>query len=119
MRIVLERTLIAGDVGEQRCSIRRRKFWLGAASALAVSDGDVLLGEVCPACLEGGAEHMEAELETRARWSRWIADLDERLATEGFDEPPSASEYLMLETVYRTPRYGDCGEAEAAFAEGD
>jgi hypothetical protein len=119
MRIALERTLIADDVGEHRCSVCRRKFWLGAASALAVSDGDVLLGETCPACLEGGAEHMQAELETRARWSRWIAEQDERLAGEGFDEPPTVEEFLLLETVYGTPRYRDCEEAEAALAEGE
>ncbi len=119
MRIILERTLDAGDVGEHRCSICRRKFWLGAATALAVSDGDVLLGETCPACLEGGAERMEAELQRRTRWSGWVAELDERLATEGFDEPPTVEEFLLLEQIYGTARYRNSEEAEAALLNED
>jgi hypothetical protein len=120
LRIVLERTLIAGDVGEQRCAICRRKFWLGAATAFAISDTDMLLGETCPRCIERGAEHMEAELQSRARWSRWVADADEVLADEGFDGPPTVEEYLMLEKVYGTALYRDCEEAETArLNEGD
>jgi hypothetical protein len=118
MRIVLERTLLAGDVGEQRCAICRLKFWLGAATAFAVSDTDTLLGETCPSCIERGAEHMAAELQSRARWSRWVAEMDEVLAEEGFDELPTVAEYRMLETVYGTARYRDGEEAEAALARG-
>lgn len=118
MRIVLERTLIAGDVGEQRCAICQRKFWLGAATAFAISDTDMLLGETCPSCIERGAEHMEDELQSRARWSRWVADADEDLADEGFDDPPSVEEYFLLEKIYGTALYRDCAEAEAAQRRG-
>jgi hypothetical protein len=75
MRIVLKRTLLDSDVGEQRCSICRRKFWLGPVSAFAISDTDILLGETCPTCLAGGAEGMEGQLRERARWSRITAAL--------------------------------------------
>jgi hypothetical protein len=118
VRIALKRTLTDGDIGEQRCAICKRKFWLGPVTAFAVSDTDILLGETCPACLEGGAEGLEAALNERAKWSRSIATQDERLASEGFDEPPTLEEYLTLEKVYRTPLYRTCAEADAAIAAG-
>jgi hypothetical protein len=118
VRIVLKRTLTVEDVGEQRCAICCGKFWLGSVSAFAISDTDILLGETCPACLAGGAEGMEDQLRSRARWSRITAAQDERLASEGFDEPPTLDEYLMLERVYGSPLYRDCAEADAAIKAG-
>jgi hypothetical protein len=84
VRIVLKRTLSADDLGEGPCSICKRKFCLGPVTAWAISDSEILLGEICPACLEGGTERMERELRWRAYWSRQTADQDERLAAEGF-----------------------------------
>jgi len=77
VRIVLQRTLTDGDVGERKCAICRRKFWLGPVSAYAISDTEILLGETCPACLEGGAEGLETALNERAKWSRIVADEDD------------------------------------------
>jgi hypothetical protein len=120
MRIVLKRTLTDQDIGAQRCVICQGKFWLGPVTAFAISDTDILLGETCTACLEGGAERMEDELSWRARWSRITADQDERLAAEGFgsEATPTLDEYLTLEKVYRTPLYRDWVEADAAIEAG-
>jgi len=114
----LKLLLSAGDVGEQRCAICERKFWLGPATAYAISDDNVLLGETCPACLESGPQEMERELEWHARMSRWVAAQKEEFAREGFSEVPSLEEYLMAERVYQTPLYRSAEEADAAIAAG-
>jgi hypothetical protein len=116
MRIELGRTLCGVDIGEQRCAICRRRFWLGPATAFAICDDDVLLGEVCPACLEGGPEYMERTLAAWARLARLSADEQEKFAEEGFDEEevPTLDEYLMAERVYQTPLFQSAEEAEAA-----
>jgi len=75
-------------------------FYLGEATAWAITEDNTLLGEVCPACLEGGASYIEAKLEERARLSRVIAEQDERIAEEGVEDLPSVDELLMAETYY-------------------
>jgi hypothetical protein len=59
-----------------------------------------LIGEVCPVCLEGGASHIEAKLDERARLSRVIAEQDERIASEGVEDLPSVDEVLLAERFY-------------------
>jgi hypothetical protein len=61
---------------------------------------NALIGEVCPACLEGGAAHIEAKLEERARLSRVIAEQDEQNASEGVEDLPSVDDLLVAETYY-------------------
>jgi hypothetical protein len=73
---------------------------LGEATAWAITDDNALIGEVCPACLEGGASHIEAKLEQRARLSRVIAEQDERIASESVEDVPSVDELLVAETFY-------------------
>jgi hypothetical protein len=119
MRIVLTRTLIGEDIGEHGCAICKSKLWLGPVSALAISDGDVLLGETCPAYLERGPQYMQHELEWRAYWSRLIAAQDEELALEGFEKTPSLDEYLMLEKLYKEARYPSYKELERAEEAGE
>jgi hypothetical protein len=122
VRITLKRTLAADDVGEGRCEICDRTFWLGSVTAWAISDNNVLIGVACPACLEAGVAHIERCLEDSARWSRLTAEEDERIASEGVSDAealPTAEEYRMLEQVYRTPIYRNGAEAGAALARGD
>jgi len=79
MQIRIARTREDQEPGERDCGICRNVFWLGEATAWAITDDNTLIGEVCPACLEGGASHIEAKLEERARLSRVIAEQDDRL----------------------------------------
>lgn len=101
MRIEISRTRDDQPPGERGCAICRDVFYLGEATAWAISDANVLLGEVCPACLERGAEYIEDKLENRARLSRAIADEDERIAGEGVEDLPSVDQLLAAEVFYR------------------
>ena len=119
MRVEMTWTVSAEHVGDQPCAICGRRFWLGPATAYAVSDRGVLVGEVCPACLEGGPGHMAGELERRVEWSRLQAEEDEAFASEPFEDCPTLDEFLALEAVLCSPLYATVAEAEAelAFAE--
>src|SRR5215213_5220478 len=97
MRIRLARTREDQKPGERDCGICRNVFWLGEATAWAIADANALIGEVCPACLEGDASHIEAKLEERARLSRVIAEQDERIASESVEDVPSVDELLVAE----------------------
>ena len=76
---------------------------MGEATAWAISNANTLIGEVCPACLESGAPHIEAKLDERARLSRVIAEQDEQIASEGVEDVPSVDELLVAETFYGGP----------------
>ena len=100
MRIEISRTRDDQTPGERDCAICRDVFYLGEATAWAISDTNVLLGEVCPACLERGSEYIEGKLEDRARLSRAIADEDEWIASEGVEDLPSVDELFAAESFY-------------------
>src|SRR5918994_5253148 len=100
MQIRIARTREDQEPGERDCGICRDVFWLGEATAWAITEDDTLIGEVCPACLDGGASHIEAKLEERARLSRVIAEQDERIASESVEDVPSVDELLVAETFY-------------------
>ena len=100
MQIRIARTREDQEPGERDCAICRNVFWLGEATAWAITDDNTLIGEGCPACLEGGASHIEAKLEERARLSRVIAEQDERIASESVEDVPSVGELLVAETFY-------------------
>ena len=105
MRVEVAWTMSPAHMGDQPCAICRNRFWLGPAMAVAVSDGEAVLGEVCPACLLAGPEHMRDELERRARWSRLQAEEDEALAAEPFGDCPTLDEFLALEAALGSPLY--------------
>lgn len=100
MRVRIARTREDQKPGQRDCAICRDVFWLGEATAWAITDANTLIGEVCPACLEGGASHIEAKLDERARLSRVIAEQDEQIASEGVEDVPSVDELLVAETFY-------------------
>jgi hypothetical protein len=100
LRVEISRTRDDQEPGERDCAICRDVFRLGEATAWAISDGNVLLGEVCWVCLEAGAEHIQEKLDKRARLSRAIAEQDERIAAEGVEDPPSVDEVLVAESFY-------------------
>jgi hypothetical protein len=93
MQIRIARTREDQEPGKRDCGICRNVFWLGEATAWAITDDNALIGEVCPACLEG-------KLEERARLSRVIAEQDERIASESVEDVPSVDELLVAETFY-------------------
>jgi hypothetical protein len=100
MGVRIARTREDQEPGERDCAICRDVFWLGEATAWAITDANALIGEVCPACLEGGAAHIEAKLDERARLSRVIAEQDEQNASEGVEDLPSVDDLLVAETYY-------------------
>jgi hypothetical protein len=51
MQIRIARTREDQEPGERDCAICRNVFWLGEATAWAITDDNALIGEVCPACL--------------------------------------------------------------------
>jgi hypothetical protein len=106
MRIRIARTREDQKPGERNCAICQDVFWLGEATAWAITDANALILEVCPACLEGGASHIEAMLEEWARLSRVIVEQDERIASESVEDVPSVDELPVAETFF----YGDRGE---------
>ncbi len=82
------------------CFLCNRRFVVGAAMARAYSDdGEIDCGEVCPDCLQSGAEGITARLEANARWTREAAEEDEMLAEEGLGEVPSLDELRMMERI--------------------
>jgi hypothetical protein len=85
------------------CGVCGERFWIGPALAVAVTDGGVLMGEVCPVCLEGGPERMTRELERRAAWSRMQAEEAEEAASEPFGDCPTLDEFLALEAALGPP----------------
>src|SRR5829696_371666 len=107
MQTRIARTREDQKPGERDCGICRDVFWLGEATAWAITDDNTLIEEVCPACLERGASHIEAKLEERARLSRVIAEQDERIASEGVEDVPSVDELLVAETFYLSTGGGD------------
>ncbi len=106
MRITLQQTGSKDDLGEAQCCICRQRFHLGPASCLAISEkSNILMGEVCPACVEAGASLIEERLELRARWSVLAAHQDAEIAEEGITDCPTLDELLAAESFYGTPMF--------------
>jgi hypothetical protein len=108
MRIKLMRTRDWQEPGDEKCSLCSQPFYLGEVSPVAVSDHDVEIGEICPACIAAGPERMEARMEARAEFSRESADEAERIAAEGVDDFPTVDDLLAAEIFYGSPA-GGCG----------
>jgi hypothetical protein len=119
MRITLQQTGIQGDVGEQKCCICRRRFHLGPAMCQAVDESNVLYGNVCPACVEQGPEHIRGELQYHAWWTRVIAEQETAAANEEVTDCPTLDELLAAETFYERAMYETCEEYDAALRRGE
>jgi len=61
------------------------------------------LGELCPACLERGPEHIERWTRYRAQLAREEANEMERAASESVEDCPGIEEYRMLEQAVGRP----------------
>lgn len=100
MRIKILRTRDWQEPSDVKCVFCAQVFPLGEVSPVAVSEDDIELGEVCLACVSAGEDHIQAILDKRARWSRAVADQDERIASEGVTDLPSVDELLAAENFY-------------------
>ena len=74
MRLIIKQTSCDEVVGRARCAICSGRFHLGPATCEAISDDGVNLGQVCPRCLEGGAEVIHERLEQTAMEAEEIAE---------------------------------------------
>jgi len=125
MRITIHQTGSDADLREQRCCVCRQRFYLGPASCLLFSGCDsgrgkeVLWGEVCPACIEGGPDHIQGWLDGRARWSRMIAEQETEAAEEGITDCPTLDEVLAAESYYERPMFRTGQEYEDALSRGE
>lgn len=120
MIITLQQTGIADDVGEQHCCICRRRFHMGTAMCWAISEGDnVLWGQVCPACIERGPEHIQGTFEHDAWWARIIAEQKTSAAEEGISDCPTLDELLAAEAFYERAAYDTADEYMDALERGE
>lgn len=120
MRIVLTQTGSKDDLGPVVCCFCRQRFPLGPATCWALTDrSNILMGEVCPACVEAGAAAMETRLERNAIWSEMAANQDREIADEGVQDCPTLDQFLAAETFYGTPMFDTWREYDDAVKRGD
>jgi hypothetical protein len=120
MKIVLTQTGSKDDLGPVGCCFCRRRFHLGPATCWAISEkSNILMGEVCPVCVEAGAARMEDRLERRAMWSALEAEQDAEIAEEGITDLPTVDELLAAETFYGGPMFETAKEYDDAVGRGD
>ena len=124
MRIVLERTACPRDMIERRCCVCDRPFQVGCVTAIAMSEsGKIEIGQVCPDCLERGANWIEERIVRRHETDLMLHERAVRdcrqIISEYLSECPTAQEFRMLERLTRTPRYRSGDEAQAAIERGE
>jgi len=100
MRVFLAPTREYQEPGEIQCSFCKERFPLGEATLWAVSESNILLGEVCPACVSAGAGYIQEILDRRAYFSHAIADEAEGIALEEVMDLPSVDALLVAESFY-------------------
>jgi hypothetical protein len=94
----------------------RRAFCRSVAEAYLFTDFGMDLGEVCPACLDLGPEHMEERIGERALNARIDAEQLERAASETVEDCPSVEEFLAMEQAIGQPQYASFEEADRAMS---
>jgi hypothetical protein len=119
VRITLQQTGSKDDLGQARCCICPRRFYLGPATCFAISEKNILMGEVCPSCVERGAAYIEDQLEAKARWSALIAEQAAEIAEEGITDCPALDEFLAAESFYGVPMFETGQEYEDALCRGE
>jgi hypothetical protein len=115
MKVKIRQALTPEDLCEARCCVCRRTFYRSVAEAYLFTDFGMDIGEICPACLEAGPEHIEREIQDRARDARADAEELERAAAEPVEDCPSIEEYLAMEQAIGEPRYASFEEADQGF----
>jgi hypothetical protein len=85
----------------------------------AVSEKNVLLGEVCPACLKAGPEAMERRLKLRAVVAEQAAEEKRGIADEGVSDCPTLDELWAAEAFYGKAMFETAREHEEAPTRGE
>src|SRR5215218_10889932 len=111
MLVELHRMATPEDLGEGWCCACGQTFERSVVEAHLYTEDRVTLGELCPACLSRGPEHIERRIAEQAQWARMEADEMERAASETVDECPTLEEYQMLVRVTREPKHRSVEEA--------
>lgn len=124
MRVEMSWTVTASDLRRTLCCVCRKDFVCGVIQADLVSDSDQLhVGEVCPACLERGADYIERTIRFELRMSSTMAErqarMERRASEECLEVCPSFHEYGIFEAGCGAPRYATDEEAQAAWERGE
>ncbi len=78
MQIEVYQVLTPDDLGEGRCCACCRSFSRSVVEIHLLTDYRLDLGELCPACLERGPEHIQRKIDERAEVARRTAKEMER-----------------------------------------
>lgn len=124
MRITVHQTGSDADLGEQHCCICGQRFHLGPVSCLAFSGpapggGEVLWGEVCSACVQGGPDYIQERLDSKAWSARMSAAQKTEAAEEGISDCPTLEEVLVAESFYERPMFRTPEEYDRAISRGE
>jgi len=121
MRITVHQTGSDADLGEQHCCICRQRFHLGPVCCLAFSGPapEVLWGEVCSACVQGGPDYIQRWLDSNAWFARMSAAQKTEAAEEGISDCPTLEEVLVAESFYERPMFRTPEEYDAAISRGE
>lgn len=120
MRITLQQTGSDADLGDGQCCICKPEFYLGPATCWAISEkSNILWGEVCPACIEGGPEKIQRWLDVNAWGKRISAEQATEAAEEGITDCPTLDEVLAAEAFYERPMFRTAEEYDDALSRGE
>jgi hypothetical protein len=120
MRLTLHQTGSNDDLGEDACAICSSGFYLGPVTCFAITERSrILLGAVCPACLEAGSSYIQERLHAKARWSRLASEIDTDIAEEGVSDIPTLDELLAAEAYYERPMFETWEEYDEAVRRGE
>jgi hypothetical protein len=124
MVIELSWTIVDADICETRCCVCRHKFARQVIETKLVSDSDRLdLGEVCPTCIERGADYIEERMRENLAFSSMLAEaqayMEKRALAEDLESCPTFEEYELLKAGVGGPRYASAEEAGAAWERGE
>ena len=115
MQVEVWQVLTPDDLGKGRCCTCGLVYGRSVAEIQLLTEYRLDLGELCPACLERGPEHIERWIRYRAEQARTEAEELERVASEYVEDCPSVEVYRMLERAIGEPRYGSLDEADGAY----
>ncbi len=115
MQVEVWQVATPNDLGKGACCACGLVYERSVAEIHLLTDYRLDLGELCPACLERGPEHIERRIQERAEWARRTAEELERAASEYVEDCLSIEDYRMLERATGRPRYGSLEEADRAY----
>lgn len=120
MRITLQQTGSKDDMGKLQCCICSQFFYLGPVTCWALAEvSNIHWGDVCPVCIQRGAEYIQRRLDHEAWSARMEADQAEKAAAEGIADCPTVDEFLAAEAFYERPMFESGEEYVEALERGE